>query len=70
MEDSDVESEFMGLVDAYVAQYPIRTRALTERSVKFAAGKLLLLQSGHAAKVNIAGKGSHRLAATLLLLFL
>ena len=33
----------MGLVDAYVAQYPIRTSALSERCIKFAAGKLLSL---------------------------
>ena len=65
-----VEDEFMGLVDAYVAQYPIRTSALSERCIKFAAGKLLLLQSGHAAKVNISDKGAHRLVAVLLLLFL
>lgn len=68
--DDTFASEFMALVDAYIAQHPVLTTTLSRASLRFAAGKILILQSGRGKELNWPGEGATRLAAILLVLFL
>lgn len=63
------ESEFMQLVDLYLAENPTVSPALAHYSIRFAAAKVLLYKSGQGNKVNWPGRDAERLAAIFLVLY-
>ena len=68
VEDDAFTKEFLSLVDAWLQAHPVTTHALSPLSVRFATAKLLLIKSGHSARLQWPGTHAARLAAILLVL--
>ena len=67
--DDAFVGSFMQLVDAWLEAHPVHTHALSSNSIKLAAAKLLLLQSGKASQLDWPGADATRLVGILMVLF-